>query len=269
MDENAKQEALRQLTDERLRLDRVKVIAEASPSPFRLGGMFGSLIFAYMWLGKAKGSLGAGNPYPSSTDPSNRKIEPSVDRAENVKLPDQAIMEDTVLLIKFLRSEMDGIIKAIWNDMSIFPQHVEYQLCIQNAWTYAVNTKLQLGLGLERIREEEKNEKNNSEQAPGTVPPAGNAPIMATGLPNTDPLPPMENIPLGGNINEEPLQGEDLINKRDEDLQKVEDNQLEQKSKKAQENAATTNGGNSTAGKNKNKRPGNSKGKKPAANTPS
>ena len=109
-----------------------------------------SLQLAFMWLGKAKGAIGIVNPYPNSKDPSNKLIEPDVDRAEAVAIK----FDDEVLFCKAIRQEIGVLSKAIQNDSQILVENKNYQLCIQNAYTNIENASMWLSVVLGNIRTE-------------------------------------------------------------------------------------------------------------------
>jgi len=146
-------EALLQLSDERKQIDKLILLMNVYQFK-RVQKVSKTLKYAFMWLGKAKGALGAQNPYPDSVKYSNDIIEDPQDVNLHAFLPKDVNAKNEIAVTKYFRFEIEKVIKAIDNDTRIFPALREYQNCVVNAWTYACNAKMELGLILDAIRNE-------------------------------------------------------------------------------------------------------------------
>lgn len=125
---------------------------------------------AFMFLGKAKGVLGAQNPYPESTNPKSRAIEPHADQIELADFlkngSDNYLLiglqeflnndHDEVEFLKALRGYFEKVVRAIKNDLSILPSNRIYQAYVEYALVKAEEAKMWLGQSLGLIRDEEK-----------------------------------------------------------------------------------------------------------------
>lgn len=149
-------EADAQLTQERLELASIEqMVAHAIKTKvsFRPETTLAlrSTQLASMCLGKAKGALGAKNPYPASYDKASKVIEPRADFiAATIELPD-----DEISTIKFLRNLLKQVEQSIKNDRSIMLNHAEYQLWVSNAYTNCCYATMWLGMVLNAIKNEE------------------------------------------------------------------------------------------------------------------
>jgi hypothetical protein len=151
MNNIAIEEALLQLSDERKQIDALVCLMNAFRHK-RVRDVSKTLKFAFMWLGRAKAALGAANPYINSKDPSSKIIEPGQDLVISFELPKDVDPESETSVVKYLRGAIDPIIKAIQNDQKLFSDKKEYQDALTNAWTYAYDAQMDLGLILGDIR---------------------------------------------------------------------------------------------------------------------
>jgi hypothetical protein len=159
-------EAQVQLTDERKKLSELTIllklglgtISRRAETTLGLRGVE----MAFMWLGKAKGALGATNPYPESANPQSPVIEPAQDTVSELSEEVKSVIsgpkkakELEVVFIKQARKMLEELCKAIQNDLQIMTENRIYQLCIQNAWGHAQEGKMRLGQVLGLIRDED------------------------------------------------------------------------------------------------------------------
>lgn len=153
----AHQEALLQLTNERRLLSEIeKTINEsglASGLSRRAETTLAliSLQLSFMWLGKAKGTLGSANPYPQSTNSSNNIIELPADVFEG-EVP---TYKTEVEFLKAMRALLKDVEPMIENDSQILLENRKYQDCIFNAWTNINNAILWLGQSLGQLKKED------------------------------------------------------------------------------------------------------------------
>lgn len=225
----AKNEALLQLIAERKAVDEIIILIDIFPhKSIKQAGK--TLKYAFMWLGQAKGALGAENPYPVSTDPTSPRIEPPTDKATSVKVPHETLdPKDEVAVIKYLRGRIGEVIKAILNDTQIFPQEQLYQISVKNAWMYACNAKMELGLALDAYRT-----KHPTTEAEATA-----APAAETTADTTAPPAPVVDPPAPVKTKEnEPPSGEDLMKIQKDALVGAEAQKETKKKLRQQERAA-------------------------------
>lgn len=177
-------EAQVQLTDERKKLSEVTILlklgldAGISRRPETTLGLRG-VEMAFMWLGKAKGALGAANPYPESANPASKVIEPAQDTVSELSDEVKAIIsgpkkakELEIIFVKQGRKLLEELCRAIQNDLQIMTDNRIYQLCIENAWAHAQEGKMRLGQVLGLIRDEATEKAPVKEKAPKEPKPA-------------------------------------------------------------------------------------------------
>jgi hypothetical protein len=276
----AKKEALQQLSDERVAIDKILIMIDVFQHE-AIKVAFKPLQQSFMWLGLAKKALGAENPYPTSTDASSPRIEPPQDKAASVSIPKDFDVKNPVAVIKFLRAQIDVIIKAIVNDGQIFPDNKYYQICLNNAWTYACNAKMELGLELGKLRDLPESLKKVIGIAEGdTVTAEVTLASTKTETGTQSETDPVVGIPEAKTVDlpetpantEEPLSGEALLNAQNEAIKKADEQFNKTKADKKQANQQqnpTANESNSkgqTDDQNAKKRGGSKPGKKRPSN---
>jgi hypothetical protein len=165
----AAQEALVQLSEERKVLSTIFQLIKGGIDSNLSKRAETTLAFrgaqiAFMWLGKAKGVLGGTNPYPESSNPDNKVIEPTDDFLSIPPFEESMIAEDEVVFLKHIRKQLEKSVRDIHNDLLIFPDNRDYQLCIERAWVGANEAKMWLGWALAEVRNEKpKKSKRSSE----------------------------------------------------------------------------------------------------------
>lgn len=113
----------------------------------------------FMWLGKALKGLGEATPYPSSTDASSPVIEAAADTVDVEKLFDQLYQKfggDAVAFIKHMRSEIEPLASGLLRDLDLLPENRAYQIAVEQAYVFAENAKMELGLMLGKIRDRDE-----------------------------------------------------------------------------------------------------------------
>lgn len=162
---------LEQLTHQRNELDRIFQSLNENGDYYHVEM---ATKLAFMWLGKAKGIVGSDNPYPNSTDPSNKIIEAAVDTYQGEDLI--AENDDEIAFIKSVRAALGECEKAIRNGlMPYLAQNSLYQLAIGEAYVNVCEAKMFLGLELGELRDTTK-----EIPAPAELNPADNPPPVAT-----------------------------------------------------------------------------------------
>lgn len=185
------EEAKIQLTDERKRLSEIQILlklgieSKVSARPETTIALRDAEL-AFMWLGKAKGALGATNPYPESANPGSKIIEPAQDVVTELSEECKSIISGPkkakdleVIFLKQGRKLLEGICKAIANDLQIMTDHRMYQICIENAWSSAERSKMRLGQALGLVRDENPGKYQSSAEAAAST--AGTAEGAAGG----------------------------------------------------------------------------------------
>jgi hypothetical protein len=135
----AKQDVAEQLTQVRLELDALIRAMKLSDPKFMAALLKANLCF--MWLGKAKGEMGVEYPYPQSTNPESPIIEPPQDVSQKpiVTWPTE------IASVKYLRQELATVIRAVKSVMRTMPDDKFFQICLNQAYVYACESKMHLG----------------------------------------------------------------------------------------------------------------------------
>lgn len=148
-----KEQILEQLTALRLELDEIFATLKINPrtkDTAHLAEHFSQN--AFMWAGRAKGILGAANPYPQSSDPSSKVIEAAVDTFKGEIVIDQA--EDETAFVKRMRKRLGECEKTVQHGlMPLLADHKLYHIAVEQIYVGVVNAKLYLGLRLGEIRD--------------------------------------------------------------------------------------------------------------------
>lgn len=112
---------------------------------------------SFMWLGKALKFLGNENPYPESTNPSNKDVAASTDVTEDKPLFLE--VEDPIIWIKSARQYVDDIEAQVKHNlayMETLPGFKFYHLSVEQAWIKINDCKHQLGLALRAAHDGEE-----------------------------------------------------------------------------------------------------------------
>jgi hypothetical protein len=164
-------EAEAQLTQERLELSSIEqmiktIIGNGLSRRPETTLALRSTQLAFMWLGKAKGALGAKHPYPQSFNAESAVIEPRADFKAIEFTPES----DETATIKALRALLKKMETSIKNDLSIMKTNEDYQDCIKNAYSNCSNATMWLGMVLNAIFQEEVEENVMPEPVKPTKP---------------------------------------------------------------------------------------------------
>lgn len=122
---------------------------------------FTSIQNAMMWTGKMlEYGTDDQNPYPDSSNPQNKNIEPTANTTEEDFLgkPNEEtdFPSDYTLQIKYFRAEIEKRIQEVHSILASGKYPVEFQESARQVWKYLTEGKMQLGLELSNIR------KNNN-----------------------------------------------------------------------------------------------------------
>lgn len=103
---------------------------------------------ARMWLGEALAESGFTNPYKDSLNPTNEKVAPLADEAEDPYRPPSG---SHIKYIKEIRVELVRLSEKIRQEVITGSNKQFYRLAVTSAYVAATNARMWLGKELDRV----------------------------------------------------------------------------------------------------------------------